>query len=138
MKNLLQKTVYGTVVASKVPFEATVDRAKALLAEEGFGVVSDIDVSKTLREKLGITFRPYRILGACNPAIAYEALSRDGQIGLLLPCNVVVQEEAGHTIVSAIDAVAMMRVAKDSALLPLAKDAGERLTRAIERLAETA
>ena len=135
MKNALQNTAYGRVVASGLPVEAAVERVKALLKEEGFGVLCEIDVGKTLAEKLGKPFRPYRILGACNPALAYEALSADGQLGLLLPCNLVVQEEAGHTIISAIDAQAMMIVAQNPALSTVARDANERLHRVIDRIA---
>jgi uncharacterized protein (DUF302 family) len=137
MKHALQKTGYGSVVSTDLPLEPAVERVKALLKEEGFGVLCEIDVSKTLHEKIGKDFRPYRILGACNPALAYEALSADGQIGLLLPCNIVVQEEAGHTIVSAIDAQAMMTVAGNPGLLPIAHDANQRFARVIERIGGT-
>lgn len=136
MKHALQGTPYGTVVATALPFDAALERAKALLKEEGFGVICEIDIAKTLHEKIGKAFRPYRILGACNPTIAYEALETDGQIGLLLPCNVVVQQESQHTIVSVIDPVTLMDVAQNPSLQPFAKDAGTRLSRAIQRLAD--
>lgn len=136
MKSTLGKTRYGRAVSTDLPLEAAVDRVKTLLKEEGFGVLCEIDVGKTLHEKLGKDFRPYRILGACNPALAYEALSSDAQIGLLLPCNLVVQEQAGHTIVSAIDAEGMMMVADNPALVPIAHDANARLSRVIERVSE--
>ncbi|HET6896155.1 MAG TPA: DUF302 domain-containing protein [Candidatus Baltobacteraceae bacterium] len=137
MRNALQKTAYGTVVASDLPPDEAVERVRALLKDEGFGVLCEIDVGKTLHEKLGEDFRPYRILGACNPALAYQALSADPQLGLLLPCNVVVQQESGHSIVSAIDAAAMMNVANNPALLPIAREANARLQRVIERMAQT-
>jgi uncharacterized protein (DUF302 family) len=137
MRNALQKTAYGTAVASNLPPDEAVERVKALLNDEGFGVLCEIDVGKTLQEKLGKDFRPYRILGACNPALAYQALSADPHLGLLLPCNVVVQQEGGHSIVSAIDAAAMMNVANNPALLPIAREANARLERVVERMAET-
>jgi uncharacterized protein (DUF302 family) len=136
MKNALQTTEYGRVVATDLPYEQAIDRAKELLKEEGFGVLCEIDVSKTLHEKIGAAFRPYRILGACNPALAYQALQTDAQLGLLLPCNVVVQEEEGHAIVSAIDARALMSVANNPALQPIANEVNRRLTRVLDRIAE--
>lgn len=137
MKNALQKTQYGTVVTSELAADEAVERVKSFLKDEGFGVLCDIDVAKTLHEKLGKDFRPYRILGACNPALAHQVLSTDPQLGLLLPCNIVVQEESGHSIVSAIDAGAMMGVAGNPALVPIAGEVNERLARVIERIAET-
>lgn len=137
MKDALQTIEYGKVVASNLPMEDAVERVKALLKEEGFGVLCEIDVQKTLAEKLGKEFRPYRILGACNPVLAHQALSTDSQLGLLLPCNVVVQEESGHAIVSAIDAPAMLSVANNPALAPIAHDVNERLARVLDRVAET-
>lgn len=137
MKNALQKTQYGTVVTSELAPDEAVERVKSLLKDEGFGVLCDIDVAKTLHEKLGKDFRPYRILGACNPALAHQVLSTDPQLGLLLPCNIVVQEESGHSIVSAIDAGAMMAVTGNPALVPIAREVNERLARVIERIAET-
>lgn len=137
MKDALQTTEYGKVVASDLPIDQAVERVKALLKDEGFGVLCDIDVRKTLAEKLGREFRPYRILGACNPVLAYEALGTDPQLGLLLPCNVVVQEESGHAIVSAIDALAMLSVANNPALQPIAREVNERLARVLDRMAET-
>src|SRR5579872_6307428 len=137
MKDALQTTEYGKVVACDLPIDEAVERVKALLKDEGFGVLCEIDVRKTLAEKLGTEFRPYRILGACNPVLAHEALNADPQLGLLLPCNVVVQEESGHSIVSAIDAMAMMSVANNPALQPIARYANERLARVLDRIAET-
>lgn len=116
-------------------FEATVERVKALLKDEGFGVLCEIDVGKTLNEKLGVAFRPYRILGACNPQLAHRALEAESQLGLLLPCNVVVQQSGGGILVSAIDAGAMMRIVGNAALDPIAQDANARLARVLEKLA---
>lgn len=136
MKDALQTTEYGKVVASNLPIDQAVERVKALLKDEGFGVLCEIDVQKALAEKLGKEFRSYRILGACNPALAHQALNTDPQLGLLLPCNVVVQEESGHAIVSAIDAAAMLSVANNAALLPIAQDVNRRLARVLDRIAE--
>lgn len=136
MKNALQTIEYGHVVATNLPYEAAIERVTSLLKDEGFGVLCDIDVSKAMREKLGKDFRPYRILGACNPALAHEALSSNAQLGLLLPCNVVVQWEAGHTIVSAINARSLLSVAADPSLVPVADEVNERLVRVLDKVAE--
>lgn len=136
MMHELMTTPYGRVVSSTLPYAEAVDRVKALLKEEGFGVLCEIDVTRTLREKIGASFRPYVILGACNPEFAHRALESDGQLGLLLPCNVVVQEEAGHAIVSAIDPQALLGVSKEPALMPVAREVGERLNRVLDAVAE--
>lgn len=134
MKETLQKPEYGKTVASELRFDDAVRRAKDALKDEGFGVLCEIDVRKTLREKLSAEFRPYTILGACNPSLAHAALLTDAYLGLLLPCNVVVQEENGHVTVSAIDAAAMLSVAHNPALLPIAQDVNSRLERVLDRL----
>ncbi len=135
MKDSLKNPAYGRVVGAGLPYESAIERVKSLLKDEGFGILCEIDVAKTLQEKLGVTFRPYRILGACNPTLAHQALSTDGQLGLLLPCNLVVQEEGGNTIVSAIDTRALMSVTKDPSLLPIADEVNERLNRVLDRIA---
>lgn len=136
MKNALETIEYGRAVAAKWNFDETCEQVKAALKDEGFGVLCEIDVAKTLQEKLGKPFRPYRILGACNPPLAHQALALDGQLGLLLPCNVVVQEEEGHAIVSAIDTRALMSVAKNPALAVVAREVNERLQRVLDNVAE--
>lgn len=103
------------------PFEAAVARTREALAREGFGVITEIDVRKTFKDKLGAEFRPYLILGACNPALAREALLLEDKVGAMLPCNVVVQEAAGGTEVAAIDPVASMQAIANPALMAKAE-----------------
>lgn len=92
-------------------FEKAIDRVTALLQEQGFGIITQIDVTDTFKKKLGVDFRKYRILGACNPAFAHEVLNKDPMVGLLLPCNVVVQEHPdGKVEVSAINAKVSMDI----------------------------
>ena len=126
---------YGRAVATKLDFEAAVERTKQLLADEGFGVLCDIDVAAKIREKLGAEMQPYRILGACNPALAHEALSHHPQLGLLLPCNVVVQQTGATTVVSAIDARAQLGIVDRAGLEPIAEEVTARLFRVLDRIA---
>lgn len=123
---------YGKSVTTSLSFDEAIEAAKSRLRDEGFGVLCEIDVGKTLREKLGAEFRPYRILGACNPNFAFEALQAEPQLGLLLPCNVVVQRLSGATVVSAIDARALLSVVGNPALLDVADDVNVRLERVLE------
>jgi uncharacterized protein (DUF302 family) len=112
--------------------EQALERVTAALKQEGFGVLTEIDVQGTLKKKLGLDFRPYRILGACNPPLAHRALSADPQIGLLLPCNVVVQEaEGGGVIVSIADPRVMFTVVDNPALAPIVDEVDARLRRVI-------
>ena len=135
MKKNLERTAYATVVTTSLSHEEAVEQVTALLKQEGFGVLCDIDVSKTLKEKIGADFRRYRILGACNPDFAHQALAEEPQLGLLLPCNIVVQEEDGTTVVSAIDARALLAVVGRPSLLPMADEVNERLRRVLEGIA---
>lgn len=127
---------YGRAVTTKLPYELAIERAKALLKEEGFGVLCDIDVATTVREKIGAEMEPYRILGACNPTLAHQALSHHPQLGLLLPCNVVVQRDGEATVVSAIDAQALLGIVDRTGLEPIAKEVSTRLNRVLDRIAE--
>lgn len=117
-------------------FDAADSRVREALGEEGFGVLTEIDVQATLKEKLDADFRRYEILGACNPPLAHQALQADGDIGLLLPCNVVVQEgeRPGTTIVEAVDPVVQMSVADSKDLPALAGEVGARLVRVLDRV----
>jgi uncharacterized protein (DUF302 family) len=118
-------------------FDEADRRIREALAEEGFGILTEIDVRSTLKEKLDVDFRPYRILGACNPPLAHQALEAEGDAGLLLPCNVVVQEGAdpGTTVVEAMDPVIQLGVSGSEALQPLAEEVRARLERALDRVA---
>jgi len=127
---------YGfTRLLEGVSFEDARRRIEAALKEEGFGVLTEIDVKATLKAKLNAEFPNYVILGACNPALAHRALTTDAGVGLLLPCNVVVREEEdGKMVVSILDPEAMLKVAPDSAELegPM-REARERLQRALSK-----
>ena len=118
-----------------VPFDQAVARVSEALKREGFGVLTDIDVSATLKAKLGEDFRPYRILGACNPQLAHQALQLEDKIGTMLPCNVVVQQHAdGAVEVSAVDPVASMQAIQNPGLAEVAKEVQARLKKVIEGL----
>ncbi len=125
---------YGKAVTTTLPYPQAVEHTKSLLKDEGFGVLCEIDVAATLKSKLDVEFRPYVILGACNPQLARQALETEPQLGLLLPCNVVVSAEHGTTTVSAIDAAAMMSVVGNAALDSIATDVNARLGRVLERV----
>ena len=129
------KLPYGTVVNTNLPFDRAVARTRELLKDEGFGVLTEIDVAKALKEKRGVEFQPYVILGACNPDYADQALKAEEQLGLLLPCNVVVTAHEGKTKVSAVDAVAMLGIVGRPELSKIAVEVNERLRRALVRVA---
>lgn len=114
-------------------FDETITRVIDELKKEGFGVLTEIDVKATLKKKLDVGFRDYRILGACNPPFAYQALQAEPHIGLMLPCNVVVQEgENGQTIVSAIDPVASMQAVENESLGEVARQVKVKLQKVVE------
>ena len=116
-------------------FDDAVTRVVYALKKEGFGILTDIDVQKTLKNKLDVDFRKYRILGACNPPFAYEALKLEKKIGTMLPCNVVVQEHPDGTIeVSAIDPIASMKAIENPKLRDVAAQVQAKLKRVIENL----
>jgi uncharacterized protein (DUF302 family) len=118
-----------------VPFDAAVEKVTAELKREGFGVLTDIDVKKTLNEKLGVDFRKYRILGACNPSFAHEALLAEDKIGTMLPCNVIVQELAdGRVEVAAIDPAASMQAVQNPELGTVGLEVRNKLKAVVDRL----
>lgn len=131
-----QTTAYGISIAVPLSYEQAVARTKEELAKEGFGVLSEIDVSATLRKKLDVDFRPYVILGACNPPLAHQALTAEQDIGVLLPCNVVVYaaDQEGRSVVVAMDPVAALNLTGNSSIEPLAQDVKGRLHRALAAL----
>lgn len=118
----------------KGPFDDAVARATERLKEEGFGILTEIDVKATLKKKLDVEFRNYRILGACNPPFAYRALQAEDKIGTMLPCNVIVQETEGGVEVAAIDPVASMQAVGNPALREVADEVRARLRRVIDGL----
>jgi uncharacterized protein (DUF302 family) len=119
--------------ALDLPFEETIVRVTDALKEEGFGVLTEIDVKATLKKRLDVDFPNYRILGACNPPFAYQALQVEPHIGLMLPCNVVVREnENGQTIVSTIDPVASMLSVENESLGEIAAQVKAKLQKVIE------
>ena len=117
-----------------VPFDEAVDRTIVALKQHGFGVLTRIDVKNTLKEKIGVEFRPYVILGACNPHMAHQALQAEDKIGTMLPCNVVVQESGGKSEVAAVDPVASMQAIENPALAAIAKKVREELKAAVQSL----
>lgn len=126
-------TGYTLTSTTAIPFDETVQRVRAELEREGFGVLCEIDVQATLKAKLGIESEPYLILGACNPPLAHQALETEPDLGVLLPCNVVVYERDGETTVSAVDAERMLSLVGNDSLTPIAADVRERLAAVVER-----
>ena len=133
MKESIRYSIRRTVPFS---YEKAVERAKDALSREGFGVLSEIDMKEKLKEKLGVDFKRYVILGACNPPLAYKALQAEPEIGLLLPCNVIVYETGpDSSVVAAIEPGTMVEVVGDNpAVAEVAEDARKRLVRALDSI----
>lgn len=124
-----QTTRYGIATTVDLPYERALQRTRDELAREGFGVLTEIDVAATLKKKLDVSFRPYMILGACNPPLAHRALTAERDIGLLLPCNVVVYaaDEPGKSVVAALDPVAALELTGNEQVRSVAQEVRTRL-----------
>lgn len=125
---------YGISTTVNYSFQQAIDKVTEELKKEGFGVLTTIDVSDTLKKKLDVDFPRYVILGACNPPFAHQALKAEEEIGLLLPCNVIVYEKHGATHVAAFDPLVMSSILDNPAILPIAQEVRNRLERVISAL----
>jgi uncharacterized protein (DUF302 family) len=127
---------YGFGKTVNLGYEQAVSKTKEALASEGFGVLSEINVRDTLKKKLDVDFRPYVILGACNPPLAYEALSNELDIGLLLPCNVIIYaaNESGSSVVAFLDPEAALELTGNKNIAPLARDVKARLQKVLTKV----
>lgn len=131
-----QHSKYGFSKTVPLPYDEAVAKATAALKDQGFGVLCEIDIKEKLKEKLGVDFRRYTILGACNPPLAYKTLQEELNIGLLLPCNVIVYEadKAGESVVASIDAKTMLSVVDNPTLDAVATEVNEKLQRVIAQM----
>ena len=134
----LQHSKFGFSKTISLPYEEAVEKVRGALKDEGFGVLCEIDLKEKLKEKLGVDFRKYVILGACNPPLAYQTLQEEINIGLLLPCNVIVYEpdEVGTSVVAAIDAKTMLSIVgtNNATLDQIATEVNEKLKRVVRSL----
>lgn len=132
-----QSTNYGFSTTVDLDYGQTVERTKEELSNEGFGVLSEIDVSATLKEKIDVDFRPYVILGACNPPLAHRALGAERNLGLLLPCNVIVyaSDDEGRSVVAAMDPEAALELAGNPEVREIAREVKTRMQRVLEAVA---
>lgn len=128
------KSAYTLSATSALPFPEALARVREELAREGFGVLYEIDVQATLKHKLGVEREPYLILGACNPSFAHQALDAEPELGVLLPCNVIVYEREGQTHIAAIDAEQMLSIVGNEKLAGTAAEVQRRLAAVIERV----
>jgi uncharacterized protein (DUF302 family) len=131
-----QTTRYGLSTVLDLPYAEAVERTREALAAEGFGILTEIDVAATLKKKLDVDFRDYIILGACNPSLAHRGLTAERDLGLLLPCNVIVYaaDAADRSVVAVMDPDAALSLAENSGLQSVAAEARERLLRALDSL----
>lgn len=132
----MEKTPYGLKTRTDLDMAAAEEKVTALLADEGFGILTEIDVAATLKVKLGVDRNPYRILGACNPQLANKALEAESDVGLLLPCNVVVYQEADSTVVAALDPATMVDLTDNPSLAEVAGEARQRLERVMDAMSK--
>jgi uncharacterized protein (DUF302 family) len=129
-------TSYTLSEKTTLPFDQAVEGVREELKSEGFGVLCEIDVQATLKEKLGVEGEPYTILGACNPPLAHQALEAEPDLGVLLPCNVVVYEREGETHIAAVEAERMLSIVDNEQLAPIAADVKRRLGAVVARAAD--
>ena len=125
---------YGFSKTVDMPFEQTIEKVTAELKKEGFGVLTTIDVKDTLKQKINVDFKKYTILGACNPPIAHKALQEEEELGLLLPCNVIVYEKDGKTRISIFDPMVMTWIVENDQMKPIATEVQERLQRVLKAI----
>jgi len=125
---------YGFSKTVNLSFEQAVDKVTEELRKEGFGILTEIDVKETMKKKLNVDFNNYKILGACNPPIAYKALQIEEKLGLLLPCNVIVYEKETECIVSIFNPMVMTQIIENKELLEIAKEVKQKLLNALERV----
>lgn len=131
----MEKTALGMTVILHTDFESAEKQVVEALKVNGFGVLTEIDVKATLKQKLDVDFRPYKILGACNPPLAHRALTAAPEVGLLLPCNVTLSENApGEILVSLVDPLMMLGVMEDESLQPIAEEARQKLASVVQQL----
>lgn len=129
---------YTRTVTIDMPHDQAIEVVRKAFAEQGFGVITEIDMAATLKAKIGEEIEPYVILGACNPQLAHRAVQADSSIGALLPCNVVVRTEGGSTIVDALDPAVMSQVSDDPGLGAVADEAGRRIDAALQTVRDDA
>lgn len=130
----IEQTPVGIRVKVPLSYAEAVEKTTAALKSEGFGVLTTIDVKQTLKEKLGVESYPYIILGACNPPLAHRALTAEPEVGLLLPCNVIVYEDEGGCVVAAMDPTAAMKLVPNPELESVAKEARAKLERVLQQV----
>lgn len=125
---------YGNSKKVEMPYEKAVERITEELKKEGFGVLTEIDVTETLKKKLNADFKKYKILGACNPPIAYKALQAEEELGLLLPCNVIVYEKDAGSVVSVFNPMIMTGLVENKDIASIATEVNEKLKRALDAI----
>ena len=131
----MEKTNYGFSIVVNLGYEEAIEKVTEELKKEGFGVLTEIDVKETLKKKLDVEFKPYKILGACNPPFAYKSLQAEEQIGLMLPCNVIVYvNDSSETVVAAINPIASMQAVKNDKLGKVAEVIQSKLKKVISNL----
>ena len=125
---------YGFSKTTRLTHDQAIVKVTEELKKEGFGVLTTIDVQETMKKKLNVDFKKYTILGACNPPFAYQALQAEEDLGLLLPCNLIVYEKEGTTVVAAFDPMVMTSIVENSAIVPVAEEMRTRLQRVLESI----